>query len=243
MKKEGSAISGTSSPGSRNGGTDGAGRGSAATAPDEYVAAERLFYHKAALDAAWTGSRLLIGALGFLFGAFIFAYFYLRSLNSHGMWRPAGFTGPHLWAGTLITGLVAVSAIVQAGALMLAKRGAKGPWRLGAIAVLVMGLAAVGLQIWELLSVSFYPASSGFASVFTGFYPVYALIAFAAMIWLETLIMRAVKIPAGWFAEAPAAPSDVIVLQRFQASLSAFTAVWCFLTAIAVLAWMLFYLI
>lgn len=211
--------------------------------PDDRAAEETLFYHEAALNAAWTGSRLLIGALSFLFGAFVFAYFYLRSLNSHGMWKPSGFIPPHLWIGTLIMAVVVVSAAVQTSALQALKRGAKKVWQQAAIAALALGLVAVGLQIWELLSLPFYPGSAGFASVFVGFSPVYAVVALAAMIWLEILVVRSLKIPAAWFAAPPAATDDVISLQRFQSALSAFTAVWNFVAAIAILAWVLFYLI
>ena len=173
----------------------------------------------------------------------MFAYFYLRSLNPHGMWKPNGFIPPHLWVGTLIMGLVVVSAAVQTIVLRLLKRGAKTPGSWAAIAALVLGLAAIGLQIWELLSLPFFPGASGFASVFVGFYPVYVVVALAAMIWLETLIVGSVKLPAAWFAELPSVTDDVVNLQRFQASLSAFTVVWNFLAAIAILAWILFYLL
>ena len=54
------------------------------------AAEEAVFYHEAALNATWTGVRLAMGGLSFLFGAFMFAYFYLRSLNSHRLWYPAG---------------------------------------------------------------------------------------------------------------------------------------------------------
>ena len=64
------------------------------------------FYHEAALNATWTGVRLAVGGLSFAFGCFAFAYFYLRALNSHGMWHPAGFKGPQPWAGALIMALV-----------------------------------------------------------------------------------------------------------------------------------------
>ena len=47
---------------------------------------EAAFYHESALNTAWTGSRLAIGSMSFGFGAFIFAFFYLRSLNSHHLW-------------------------------------------------------------------------------------------------------------------------------------------------------------
>jgi len=98
------------------------------------AAEEAAFYHEAGLNAAWTGSRLAMGALSFLFGAFLFAYFYLRSLNSHGMWLPSGFIRPHVWSGTLIMGLVVVSAAVQTAALQLIKAGNKDTWQRGAIA-------------------------------------------------------------------------------------------------------------
>src|SRR6201982_4209577 len=68
------------------------------------------YYHGAALNAAWTGSRLAIGGLAFLFGSFVFAYFYLRSLNSEGRWEGSGFTHPSLWMGTTIMLLAVLSA-------------------------------------------------------------------------------------------------------------------------------------
>jgi heme/copper-type cytochrome/quinol oxidase subunit 3 len=201
------------------------------------------FYHEAGLNAAWTGSRLAIGALSFLFGAFAFAYFYLRSLNSHGMWLPSGFIRPHMWSGTLIMGLVVLSAVTQTAALQRIKAGDKSTWQRGAIAALVLGLAAVGLQIWDLLSLPFYPGGSGFASVFTGYSPVYLLIALAAMVWLEILVARSASIPGIHFVEQPPTYPEAFALQRFQAALSAFTAVWNYLAVVAVLFWVLFYLL
>ena len=37
-----------------------------------------------------SASYLLAGATAFFFIAFVFAYFYLRSLNNAGMWKPTG---------------------------------------------------------------------------------------------------------------------------------------------------------
>src|ERR1700721_517312 len=71
------------------------------------------FYHESALNAAWTGSRLAIGGLTFLFGCFVFAYFYLRSLNSSGRWQGSGYVHPSLWMGTTITLLAVISAGVH----------------------------------------------------------------------------------------------------------------------------------
>jgi heme/copper-type cytochrome/quinol oxidase subunit 3 len=206
-------------------------------------AEEAGFYHEAGLNATWTGARLGVGAMSFGFGAFVFAYFYLRSLNSHDRWYPATLTGPHLWIGTLIMGLIVVSAAVQTATLQRIKAGHKAAWQRGAVAALVLGLAAVGLQIGEMLYLPFFPGAAGFASVFTGFYPVYLFVALMVMIWLEILIMRCRPIPEMSFVEQPPTFVEAFAVQRFQAALSAFTLVWNYLAAVAVVAWVLFYLI
>ncbi|HEX6858522.1 MAG TPA: hypothetical protein VF204_24770 [Streptosporangiaceae bacterium] len=206
-------------------------------------AEEAGFYHEAGLNASWTGVRLALGALSFAFGAFAFAYFYLRSLNAHGRWYPGTLTPPHVWAGTLIMALIVASAILQTAVLQALKAGRKTAWQRGALATLGLGLAAVGLQVWQLLTLPFLPGAAGFASVFTGFYPVYLFIALLVLIWLETLLMRARQIPALSFIEQPPTFAEAFALQRFQASLSGFTLVWNYLAVVAVLGWVLFYLV
>jgi len=113
----------------------------------------------------------------------------------------------------------------------------------GAALALALGLAAVGVQIWQLVSLSFWPGQAGFASVFTGFYPVFLVVALAVLIWLEILIMRCRVMPAIWFVEQPPTYAEAFAVQRFQAALSAFTVVWNYLAVVAVVAWVLFYLL
>jgi heme/copper-type cytochrome/quinol oxidase subunit 3 len=203
---------------------------------------EAAFYHETALNAAWTGGRLALGGLSFGFGAFVFAYFYLRSVNSHGLWHPAGFKGPQPWAGAVVMGLIVASALIQTLVLQRIKAGRKAPWQAGATAALVLGLAAIGVQVWELLNLPFYPGSAGFASVFVGATPVFLAVVFGAMIWLEILVAKALRIPEISFVEQPPTYAEAFRVQRFQASLSAFTVVWNYLAVIAVLFWVLFYL-
>jgi len=207
---------------------------------------EAVFYHEAALNASWTGVRLAVGGLTFLFGAFIFAFFYLKALNSHHLWyTPSGqfATVPKAWLGALIMLLVVVSALVQTGALQVLKRGNKQAWQRGAVVALVLGLAAVGFSVWQLTDLPFWPGSSGFASVFVGFWPVYLTIAFCAMVWLEMLLMRSRTIPQISFVEQPPTYAEAFAVQRFQASLSAFTVAWNYLAVIAIVTWILFYLV
>ena len=203
---------------------------------------EAVFYHESALNASWTGARLALGALTFLFGAFVFAFFYLRSLNSHGLWYTSS-THPSVPVGLTVMLLVVVSAVVQTLALQRIKAGHKGTWVSGATLALLLGLAAVGVQIWQLANLGFWPGASGFASVFVGYNPIYLTIAFCAMVWLEVLIMRCRAIPEISFVEQPPTYAEAFGVQRFQASLSAFTLVWNYLAVVAFIVWVLFYLV
>jgi heme/copper-type cytochrome/quinol oxidase subunit 3 len=205
------------------------------------AAEEAGFYHEAALNAAWTGSRFAVGALSFLYGSFAFAYFYLRSINSNNRWHGSGFHAPPIGYGVTILILVLASAVIQYVVLQRIKAGAKSVWQAGALVALVLGVAAVALQIAELLNLSFQPGSSGFSSVFTGFYPVMLVSWLAAMIWLEMLIMRVRPLPAIFFVEQPPTYAEAFAVQRFQSSLSAFTLIWNYLAIVTLLFFLLFY--
>jgi heme/copper-type cytochrome/quinol oxidase subunit 3 len=202
---------------------------------------ESAFYHEAALNAAWTGSRLAIGSLSFLFGAFAFAYFYLFSSNGHGMWLPSSTRIPSNHYGEAVTGLIVVSAVIQTVGLQLIKGGKKGPWFISAVVALVFGLAAVALQIVQLLNLPFQPGQSGFASVYVGFYPVALTVWLGAMVWLEILVARSRHIPAIFFVEQPPTYVQTYDVQRFQSALSAFTVVWNYLAIVTFIFWLLFY--
>jgi heme/copper-type cytochrome/quinol oxidase subunit 3 len=207
------------------------------------AAEEAGFYHEAALNATWTGSRIGLAAISFLYGAFMFAFFYLRSINSEGRWKGAGYHAPSMAYGATIMALVVVSALVQYLALQRIKAGAKSAWQAGALVALLLGVAAVVVQIIQLLNLPFQPGSSGFSSVFTGFYPVALVSWLAAMIWLEILIMRARPIPEIFFVEQPPTYAEAFAVQRFQSSLSGFTLVWSYLAVVTIVFWVLFYLV
>ena len=213
------------------------GSGEAATRATE----EAAFYHEAALNATWTGSRLAIGTLSFLFGAFAFAYFYLESSDGHSKWLPSSTTPPQAGYGAAIMILVVGSALVQTFGLQRIKAGYKQPWLISALVALVAGLAAAALQIVQLLFLPFQPGQSGFASVFVGFYSVALVSWLAAMIWLEILIARARNIPAISFVEQPPTYAQAYEVQRFQSALSGFTTVWNYLAIVVFIFWLLFY--
>ena len=211
--------------------------------PSEVAAAaeDEGFYHESVLNATWTSSRLAIGGLTFLFGAFLFAYFYLRSLNSSGRWEGSGFVHPSLWIGTTIMLLAEVSAGVHYFGLQRIKAGRKREWQITGVLAIGLGLAAIAFQIYQLTDLPFAPGSSGYASVFAGFYPVFLVTQLAVLLWLEILLARSRFIPALSFVEQPPTYTDTYAVQRFQASLSAFSTVWNYMALMALLFWFLFY--
>ncbi len=215
------------------------------TAPSAQEAAVQAedegFYHESALNATWTGSRLAVGGLTFLFGAFLFAYFYLRSLNSEGRWEGFGFIHPSLWIGTTIMLLAEVSAGVHYFGLQRIKAGRKSTWQITGLLAMGLGLAAVAMQIYQLTDLPFAPGSSGYASVFTGFYAVFLVIQLAVLVWLEIMLARSRFIPALSFVEQPPTYTETRDVQRFQASLSAFSTTWNYMALMALLFWFLFY--
>ena len=202
---------------------------------------EAAFYHEAALNASWTGSRLAIGSLSFLFGAFLFGYVFLQSSDGHSKWLPSSTTPPQAGYGVAIMILVVASALLNTVGLQRIKAGSKETWMITGLTALIAGLAGVALTVWQLLNLPFQPGQSGFASVFVGFYPVALVVWFGAMVWLEILLARARNIPAISFVEQPPTHAQTFQVQRFQSSLSAFTTVWNYLAIVAFIFWLLFY--
>jgi len=119
------------------------------------------YYHESALNATWTGSRLAVGGLAFLFGCFVFAYFYLRSLNSAGRWQGSGFVHPSQWMGTTIMLLAVLSAGTHYFVLQRIKAGHKQTWQVGGLIALGLGLAAVAMQVYMLANLPCKPAAPG----------------------------------------------------------------------------------
>src|SRR5947209_16263673 len=91
----------------------------------------------------WASARLLSGAVAFFFAAFLFAYFYLRLLDTHHGWK-IGPANPSLALGTLTMLTLVASAVL----LRLASRGPARTVTLGS-AALALGLLSIVLQVFE----------------------------------------------------------------------------------------------
>jgi heme/copper-type cytochrome/quinol oxidase subunit 3 len=180
------------------------------------------------------GTQLWAGATVFFFLGPFFAYVYLRSLDSAGLWRPAGVDPPQGFGAAIM--LLAVASSV---ALVLAARASGTPRnRVWLLAVaLVLGLAAVALQIVEYAQLEFGPTDGGYAGVFVAWTGLTALFTLITMIWLETFLayeLRSRKRPST-SAGDPDSPA-------MRPRLTALAFYWAFLAALGVVMWIVLYL-
>ena len=194
------------------------------------------------LGAIWTGSRLLIGAMTFLFGAFGFTFFYLRSLNSHGRWHPP-HEQPSLLIGTAAIVVIVASAVIHNLGLYRLRSGLNLDWRVAALVSLGLGVAGAALEVWQLTRLEFFPGDSGFASTFVGWVPVYVIIVLGAMYWLETVVARSLRVRTAWIGEAGVGETLNGEAVRMRASLDAFNYFWNYLAAVGIVFWFLFYVV
>jgi heme/copper-type cytochrome/quinol oxidase subunit 3 len=200
-----------------------------------------------------TAGHLLAGATAFFFLAFVFAYFYLRSLNSGGQWRPP-HVDPSLVLGTLVTLAVVAAAVLIRLGLGDQRAGRRPQWRLKCAIALGLGCAAIALQIAEWATQGFGPTDGGYASVYVGWTGLYAVFVLAVVFWLETLLATAIRYrktergappPPGHASGDPDRLGHDIEdpISLLVAGLETLSFYWAFLAGIGVLTWFVLYIL
>jgi heme/copper-type cytochrome/quinol oxidase subunit 3 len=186
----------------------------------------------------YIAGRLLAGAATFFFLAYLFAYFYLRSLDENGMWRPAHVKVDQVY-GAVVIACVVVSALLAILAGRQMKAGSRA-WLPAAAIALVLGLAAVAVQCVQYTVQHFGPTDGGYASVFYAWTGLYAIAVLVTMYWLETQVateLRARRTPA-------ARHGDIAEADRLIApGLDAAVFFWSYLAGIGVGTWVTLYLV
>ena len=192
---------------------------------------------------------LLASATAFFFLSFVFAYFYLRSLNSNGMWKPKGVDSSVAWGTIVMACYVVSAALVRLG--LIDHRANRHPaWRLKGTVALVAGLAGLVLQVVTWTRQDFGPVDGGYASVYFGWTAFLFLFVLMTLFWLETTLAtsyRYRRVPSG-DAVTPGEGSgdpyrsgsdirDPVSLVR--AELVALSFYWTFLAGISVLTWII----
>jgi heme/copper-type cytochrome/quinol oxidase subunit 3 len=138
------------------------------------------------------GTRLFASATVFVFMAFVFAFFYLKALNSHGDWRPP-HTNPTQWYGiaTLVC-VLATAAVFDLGRRGLHRDG--GGWVAALGLALVLSVAVVVLLVLQILKTKFSAYNGGgYSSVFYGSVAMFLLFWLGAVYWIETLLATGIR--------------------------------------------------
>jgi heme/copper-type cytochrome/quinol oxidase subunit 3 len=176
-------------------------------------------------------ARIIAGTTIMFFLAFVFAYFYLRSLNNGGHWRPPRVDPPQGYGDTIVV-LFALSAASFVYAARSGKRGAS--WIGAAAAALVLGLAGCIVQVFEYANLGFGPQDGGYASVFMGWTITFVVFVVLAMFWVEIVLAEGIRNrgAAGSSGQLPA-----------PAGLADAAFYWALLATIGVLSWFVLYVL
>jgi heme/copper-type cytochrome/quinol oxidase subunit 3 len=185
--------------------------------------------------AIWVGARQLCGAASFFFLAFVFAYFYLRSLDLTHDWK-IGHVDPPVGLGV---GIV-VALVLSTGLLRAGVARAELTVRAGTGAIVLL-LVALVLQVIAWASLDFGPASGGYASVYTGWTIFYAVFALMSGYWIETQVATAWRRGR---SGVPDTAAHVLTDDRLtHANLEACSFYWSFYVAIGVVTFVILYLL
>ncbi len=155
--------------------------------------------HQVASNVA-IGSRLLASGIAFLFMAFLFAFLYLRTVNSNGLWRPK-HVQPVQGYGVAVLVLTILSAVVFDVARRQVVNGTESRWRSASLTALGLGVLVVVAQGLEYATITFKTDQGGWASVFWGWTLVQLMCWLGALYWIETLVAQSIRRP-------PASPSQ-----------------------------------
>jgi heme/copper-type cytochrome/quinol oxidase subunit 3 len=195
---------------------------------------------------------LMAGATAFFFIAFVFAYFYLRALDNNGMWKPKNVDASVGW-GTAVVACYVLSALLVRLGLADHRAMRRARWRVKGLAALLVGVVALVLQVIAWTQQGFGPADGGFASVYFGWTAYLFLFVFATLLWLEMTVATSLRYrkvstgapPPGEASGDPHRTAHDIrdPLSLVRAELVALSFYWTFLAGIAVVTWVILYLV
>ncbi|MCU1495714.1 MAG: hypothetical protein JWO62_3478 [Acidimicrobiaceae bacterium] len=203
---------------------------------------EAAYELRAAEGAIWTGSRLLVGIFTFVFASLAFAYFYLRSSNNSGLWRPHGVTAPTT-IGASVFAIVLASAALNLYGTWRMRKGASVDWEVSAWTAVGGLLLALGLQIWEVTRLPFYPGSSGYASTFIGWAVLNSTLLLGCAYWLETLLARAIRLRRAVAEDGGPSRSSAPPARLFRANLEGCTTFLGFGALVNLIFFLVFYVV
>lgn len=204
--------------------------------------AELAYELRSAEGATWTAGKLLVGIGAFFYVGLGFAYFYLRSANDLGLWRPHGVTAP-VGLGAAVFAIVVASAAVNVYGTMRLRKGMSTDWEVAGWSAVVGLLLATALQIFELTRLGFAPGSSGYASLFIAWAGMNIGSILVSAYWLETLLARTARLRHGIAQDGGPSNSPQPAARLLRANLESGTYFLGFIGLVNLLFWLFFYVL
>ncbi|HEV8462656.1 MAG TPA: hypothetical protein VGQ38_18290 [Gaiellaceae bacterium] len=137
-------------------------------------------------------AQLWSSATAFFFFAFLFAYFYLRSLDQADAWRPK-HVDPSFWLGTFVTLAVVAAALLVRLGLADHRADRRPAWRVKGAVALALLVVALVLQVTEWATQGFGPTDGGYASVYLGWTGMQSFFLLGLSFWLETTLATSIR--------------------------------------------------
>lgn len=186
----------------------------------------------------WLGTRLLAACTAFYFLGFLFAFVYLKTLNTNGQWRPR-----HVHASGTVGAVVLLLVLASVVAFVVAVRALTGGrwrgWRVASATAAALGLAAVIVQIVQLIHPGFPNGTSGYASVFVGWQWSIVVALLCGLYAVLTLISQSFRMRP----ETRVAADDLTSPAALTAMAAALRFMLVLVAGVELLAWALLYLV
>jgi hypothetical protein len=145
--------------------------------------------------------------------------------------------------GWAIYFVVVASALIVIFGQSRLRKGFVLDWEVAGWTAVFGGLLAIGLQIWQLTQLPFFPGSSGYASCFIGWAVMNIIMLLAGTYWMETTVARSLRMRKIAIGEGPDQLASTPSGQIFRANVEACTYFWGFIAVGSTLFWVMFYLI
>ncbi len=170
------------------------------------------------------------------------------------MWKPKGVDASVAW-GTVVVACYAASAVLVRLGLTDHRALRRDQWRVKGVVALLVGVVGLVLQVVAWTHEGFGPADGGFASVYFGWTAFLFLFVLGTLIWLEMTLATSYRyrgyvaagreIPAGHASGDSGRMAHDIrdPLSLVRAELAGLSFYWTFLAGIAVVSWIILYLI
>lgn len=184
------------------------------------------------------GARLLGACIAFYFLGFLFAFVFLKTVDSRSLWRPKHMHGSSV-VGIVVLVLVLVMAASFVWATNRLQHGRWDAWRRGSRISVLVGLAAVAVLVVQLFHPGFPYGAAAYASVFVGWFWSLALALLAMLYAITTLSAQSHRTPPEEKIDVPDLSSPAAMTPMAEATRFLVVLV----AGVEIVAWVLLYLV